>query len=51
MMNILNNELQEDQIAKTEVLRGTLVIRESTAPQKFRLNRIASGKYTEVDKA
>jgi len=36
MMNILNNELQEDQIAKTEVLRGTLVIRESTAPQKFR---------------
>ena len=47
----LNNEIQEDQITKTEVLRGTLVIRESTAPQKFRLNRIASGKYTEADKA
>ena len=34
MMNILNNEVREDQIAKTEVLRGTLVIRESTAPPK-----------------
>ena len=35
MINILNNEVQEDQIAKTETLRGTLIIRESTAPPKI----------------
>jgi LacI family transcriptional regulator len=35
MINILNNEVQEDQIAKTEILRGTLIIRASTAPPKI----------------
>ena len=32
MMNLLNHEIQENQTTKTEVLRGTLIIRESTAP-------------------
>ena len=31
MMNILNHEVQENQTTKTEVLRGNLIIRESTA--------------------
>jgi DNA-binding LacI/PurR family transcriptional regulator len=30
MMNLLNREVQENQTTKTEVLRGTLIIREST---------------------
>ena len=36
MMNLLNPEIQEDQTTKTEVMRGTMIIRESTAPQTFR---------------
>ena len=31
MMNLLNHEVQENQTTKTEVLRGNLIIRESTA--------------------
>jgi LacI family transcriptional regulator len=34
MINLLNHEIQENQTTKTEVLRGTLIIRESTAPLK-----------------
>ena len=34
MMNLLNQEVQENQTTKTEVLRGTLIIRESTVPPK-----------------
>ncbi len=34
MMNLLNHEIQKNQTTKTEVLRGTLIIRESTAPPK-----------------
>ena len=32
MMNLLNLKVQENRATKTEVLRGTLIIRESTAP-------------------
>ncbi len=34
MMNLLNHEIKENQATKTEVLRGTLIIRELTAPPK-----------------
>ena len=34
MMSLLNHERLENQTTKTEVLRGTLIIRESTAPPK-----------------
>ncbi|HLF90308.1 MAG TPA: LacI family DNA-binding transcriptional regulator [Anaerolineales bacterium] len=34
MMSLLNKELPGDQATKTEILRGTVILRESTAPPK-----------------
>jgi DNA-binding LacI/PurR family transcriptional regulator len=35
MMSLLSHEIPENQTTKTEVLRGTLILRESTAPPKM----------------
>jgi DNA-binding LacI/PurR family transcriptional regulator len=37
MMNLLNHEIQENQMTKTEVLRGALIIRGSTAPPEVQV--------------